>query len=48
MSSPLKVKKIGKENEFIGSPQKIPNKATLFHVQIESVSQQLSKKETLS
>lgn len=48
MSSPTKAKKNGKENEFIGSPLKIPNKATLFNIQLESVSQQLSKKETLS
>lgn len=49
MSSPLRTKKAGKENEFTGSPTKESSgKIILFKISIEPICQQLSKKETLS
>lgn len=48
MNSPLKAKRNGKENEFIYSPTKEAGKNGSFKINMEPLSQQLSKKETLS
>ncbi len=48
MNSPAKLKRNGKENEFKGSPTKEQSKFMILKINMEPVSQQLSKKETLS
>ena len=48
MNSPTKVRKNGKENEFKGSPVKEQGKYMILKINMEPISQQLSKKETLS